>query len=110
MAAAPATNPIAKRNRRKPTLRLIAVGFACVLAAALTVAAAAPAEADPTAIARGGYLAAAAGCDQCHPDKAESARPYAGGRRFASEFGIVVTPNITPDRATGIGAWSDADF
>jgi mono/diheme cytochrome c family protein len=76
----------------------------------LSLAGAPAAAAQAGAIERGAYLAAAAGCDQCHTDKAEGAHPYAGGRRFVSEFGVVVTPNITPDRATGIGAWSEADF
>jgi mono/diheme cytochrome c family protein len=91
-------------------LRLTAAGSSLALAAVFAVAAVLPAKADPAAIARGAYLAAAAGCDQCHTDKAEGARPYAGGRRLATEFGVVVTPNITPDRAAGIGAWSEADF
>jgi mono/diheme cytochrome c family protein len=66
--------------------------------------------ADPDAVARGAYLAAAAGCDQCHTDSERGGRPYAGGRELATAFGIVATPNLTPDRATGIGRWSAADF
>ena len=31
-------------------------------------------------------------------------------RNEASTLGIIVSPNITPDRDTGIGAWSDHDF
>src|SRR5580692_3725265 len=106
MGVAPATNPIAKRNRPRPSWRLTA-GRAATLAALLAAAMASPAAADEAAIARGAYLAAAAGCDQCHTDKAEGAHPFAGGRRLTTGFGIVVTPNITPDRATGIGAWSE---
>ena len=91
-------------------MRLTAAGPCLVLAAALAVIAIAPAKADEAAVARGAYLAAAAGCDQCHTDKKEGALAYAGGRRLATEFGVVTTPNITPDRATGIGGWSEADF
>ena len=91
-------------------MQLTAAGPYLALAAALAVIAAAPARADEAAIARGGYLAAAAGCDQCHTDKKEGAPAYAGGRRLATEFGVVTTPNITPDRAAGIGGWSEADF
>jgi mono/diheme cytochrome c family protein len=29
---------------------------------------------------------------------------------MVSEFGAIPTPNITPDVASGIGGWSDADF
>jgi len=66
--------------------------------------------ADSAAVARGAYLAAAAGCDQCHTDGKNAGAAYAGGRVMDTEFGAIVTPNITPDRATGIGGWSEADF
>ena len=29
---------------------------------------------------------------------------------MTTEFGVIATPNITPDRETGIGGWSAADF
>ncbi|WP_244816828.1 cytochrome c [Caballeronia sp. Lep1P3] len=44
----------------------------------------------------------------CHT--ADPARPFAGGRAIATRFGTFYTPNITSDRATGIGAWTDAQF
>ena len=69
-----------------------------------------PAVADDATIARGAYLAAAAGCDQCHTDTTNGGLPYAGGRRLATEFGTITTPNVTPDKATGIGSWSFDDF
>ncbi len=62
------------------------------------------------AVARGAYLAAAAGCGGCHTDSERGGQAYAGGRRLATAFGIIATPNLTPDRATGIGRWSGADF
>ncbi|THD81727.1 MAG: c-type cytochrome [Phenylobacterium sp.] len=68
-----------------------------------------PAElraADP--ITRGRYLAKAADCEACHT--VEGGAPYAGGRPFKTPFGTMYSPNITPDRATGLGTWSDADF
>jgi mono/diheme cytochrome c family protein len=61
-------------------------------------------------VERGAYLAAAAGCDQCHTDLKGGGRPYAGGRALETPFGIVFSPNITPDKETGIGAWRFADF
>jgi mono/diheme cytochrome c family protein len=64
----------------------------------------------PVSTARGAYLAAAAGCDQCHTDSRNGGRPYAGGRALDTAFGTVVTPNITPDRQTGIGRWGLVDF
>jgi mono/diheme cytochrome c family protein len=63
------------------------------------------------AVTRGAYLAAAAGCDQCHTDSEHGGAPYAGGTRLASgAFGILTAPNLTPDRETGIGRWTMADF
>ena len=64
------------------------------------------ANADP--IKRGEYLARAADCMVCHsaPDSAE----YAGGLAFPLPFGTLYSTNITPDKATGIGDYSDQDF
>ena len=63
-------------------------------------------EIDP--IARGRYLTEAADCKSCHTT--EGGKPFAGGRAFKLPFGTLYSPNITPDRDTGIGAWTDADF
>jgi mono/diheme cytochrome c family protein len=61
-----------------------------------------------SAVARGATLAALGDCAVCHtvPDGS----PYAGGRGVRTEFGTVFATNITPDPATGIGAWSLAAF
>lgn len=59
-------------------------------------------------IARGEYLARAGDCAACHT--APGGQPFAGGLAFRLPFGTIYAPNITPDRETGIGAWSDADF
>ena len=34
----------------------------------------------------------------------------AGGLYMPTPFGEISTPNITPDKTTGIGDWSDDDF
>ncbi len=60
-------------------------------------------------IERGRYLTYAADCAACHDDPDQN-RPFAGGRPIETPFGVVVAPNITPDRETGIGALSDAQF
>ena len=59
-------------------------------------------------LARGRYLTQAADCEACHT--AEGGKPFAGGRPFQTDFGTLYSPNITPDAATGIGSWTDADF
>jgi len=58
--------------------------------------------------ARGEYLARAGNCMSCHT--AQGVQPYAGGRSLSTPFGTFVTPNITPDKVTGIGHWSADDF
>ena len=59
-------------------------------------------------VRRGEYLTKAADCEVCHTT--EGGQPFAGGRAIPTPFGVLYTPNITADPATGIGAWSDADF
>ena len=68
------------------------------------------AQAEPSAetIARGKALAVAADCASCH--SADPAKPFAGGKRIDTPFGGIYSPNLTPDRDTGLGAWSDEDF
>ena len=74
------------------------------------VASAAPSAtaATPDNVARGAYLALVGNCMACHTARGGPA--YAGGRALATPFGALFAPNITPDRTTGIGAWSADDF
>lgn len=57
---------------------------------------------------RGEYLTRAADCAVCHT--AKNGVPFAGGRAFVLPFGTLYSTNITPDRDTGIGGYTDADF
>ena len=57
---------------------------------------------------RGEYLARAADCFACHTVSRD--RPFAGGLAILLPFGILYSTNITPDRDTGIGNYSDQDF
>jgi mono/diheme cytochrome c family protein len=59
-------------------------------------------------IERGQYLTRAADCLACHTS--EDGQPLAGGRAFVLPFGTLYSTNITPDKKTGIGDYSDADF
>ncbi len=52
----------------------------------------------------------AAGYISCHTDVANDGAELAGGRALKTPFGTFYTPNITPDKETGIGSWSDQDF
>jgi mono/diheme cytochrome c family protein len=62
-----------------------------------------PPASDP--VARGKYVFGAAGGCGCHTEKD---RPLnSGGRKYDGPFGTVYSANITPDRQTGIGSWTD---
>jgi len=67
------------------------------------------AEREPI-FAPGEYLFRIAGCASCHTDRDAKGPALAGGRPLATPFGTFFTPNITPDRETGIGRWTDAQF
>lgn len=79
------------------------------LAFLLGMAAIPPAHAQSGDPVRGEYVLAMAGCVACHtlPDGGAF---LAGGRELKTDFGSFFTPNITPDRETGIGSWSEEDF
>ena len=59
-------------------------------------------------IKKGEYLAKAADCLVCHTAKGGEA--YAGGVAFVLPFGTLYSTNITPDKASGIGNYTDAQF
>lgn len=59
-------------------------------------------------VARGKYLALLGDCAGCH--SAAHKPPYSGGLPFTAWFGTVFSTNITPDKETGIGNWTEAQF
>jgi mono/diheme cytochrome c family protein len=59
-------------------------------------------------VKRGEYLAKAADCMVCHT--APGGAEYAGGLAFPLPFGTLYSTNITADKETGIGNYSDRDF
>jgi len=63
---------------------------------------------DPGIVAKGAQLAAIGECGVCHTRA--GGKPYAGGFPVQTPFGVVYGTNITPDRETGIGAWSEEAF
>ena len=84
-------------------------GIAFALFVLLNLSYASPADAagDPT---RGEYIARLGGCRSCHTDPTKKDAPLAGGLELTSPIGTFHVPNITPDRKTGIGGWSERDF
>ncbi|MDR3530685.1 MAG: cytochrome c [Rhodopila sp.] len=67
-------------------------------------------------VAYGAYLGSMGHCMLCHtPVGPDGQRDYAhrlgaGGLVMEGVFNRVVTANITPDKETGIGTWTDADI
>jgi mono/diheme cytochrome c family protein len=92
---------------------LAAALAAAGLAFALTATAYA---ADPPAV-RGKYLVNLGGCLDCHTPgyffgKPDMAR-YLGGSEVGFEIpdlGVFYGPNLTPDKETGLGGWTDAQI
>ena len=75
----------------------------------LLAATAAPADTQKFGqLEHGKYLTTLGDCEACHT--APGGKPFAGGRALETPFGKLVTPNITPDRETGIGAWTADQF
>lgn len=85
-----------------------------VAAAACIAGLAAAASAQPALVERGKYLATFGGCMDCHTPgyffgKPDMAR-YLGGSEVGFEIpglGVFVGPNLTPDKETGLGGWTD---
>jgi mono/diheme cytochrome c family protein len=65
-------------------------------------------------IERGEYLSTMLGCKYCHmatgPKGPDFDRPFAGGFEVRETFGTWRSPNITPSKDSGIGAWTDAQI
>jgi len=87
-----------------------------IFAAATLLAAQTPASAE-TLLERGAYLTkSVAACGRCHTPRDANSNPIAGmelagGAEFSEPgTGHVVAPNITPDRETGIGRWTQAQI
>ena len=65
---------------------------------------------------RGAYLVETImACGNCHTPRDGDGKPIAGkalsgGTTFNTPAFVATAPNITPDRETGIGSWSDAEI
>ena len=59
---------------------------------------------------RGEYIFHLSGCVGCHTDKKGGGKFLSGGRAFKTDFGTFYSPNITPDKNTGLGNWTFENF
>ena len=82
-------------------------GLLTVLAVGLAGPAYAAAD-NADLVKRGEYLATAGDCVACH--SAPGGEKFAGGLYMNTPVGALSTPNLTPDKDTGIGNWTDDQF
>ena len=76
------------------------------LLVALLLSAAAHAQTDSKElVAKGQYIFSLAGGCACHSDP--KGTQHAGGRAFPVPFGTVYSTNLTADKETGLGGWTD---
>jgi mono/diheme cytochrome c family protein len=90
--------------REESRLKPVALVAALVLGLLCLTPVDAPAQ-SAAEIARGKYVFGATGGCGCHTVK--DGPVNAGGRKYDGPFGTVHSTNITPDRQTGIGTWTD---
>jgi nicotinate dehydrogenase subunit B len=107
-------NPLARPRGTLATMAALCTATIGIAAAVLpwrSIAPIAPPDASvysAATIERGRQLAALGDCAVCHTDAKGAVN--AGGRAMETPFGIVYSTNITPDVATGLGAWSYPAF
>jgi mono/diheme cytochrome c family protein len=87
--------------RRRKTRRVLLLTIGGFFVAAATVYA----QANKELIAQGQYIFAIAGGCACHTVPKETY--HTGGRAFPIPFGTVFSTNITQDKETGLGDWTD---
>lgn len=61
-------------------------------------------------IKKGEYLAKIGDCIACHSNTPEGGKAFAGQLTIDTPFGTFYSPNITPDKETGIGNWTEDDL
>jgi len=93
-------------------MKALVIGLVALLTGGI---AAAPPSEGQTRVERGKYLVEVLGaCGNCHSPKAPggevAGKHLAGGFEISQVFGVAVASNITPDRETGIGAWTDGEI
>jgi len=114
-ALAPPPSPVNRWAKWKPVVWAAAgaVASLAILSAPWRPALAPIARLDPSiysqaTLDKGHTLAQLGGCVHCH--SAEGGALLAGGRLIETPFGRLWSTNLTPDVATGLGAWSFEAF
>src|ERR1700744_5182484 len=100
---------MSQHENHKVRMKPLNLMHAIAVGAAMAFAMISPAPAaQPEAMSRGAYLARAADCVACHT--VADGKPFAGGLKMGTPFGNIYSTNITPDKQTGIGGYTLAEF
>ncbi|QUT07172.1 c-type cytochrome [Sphingobium phenoxybenzoativorans] len=94
---------------------LLAVPALILSACGPTTSSEGQSDASQTPVERGQYLVSISGCHDCHTVRGtepigSAARPNLAGsdsELHIKGLGVFVPPNITPDRETGLGGWTE---
>ncbi len=100
-----------------PSRTLAAVAALCTLTLAFAAASASAQQPKQRQLPRGEYLATVMDCGGCHTGGALAGQPdpklHLAGSNIGfgvPGLGVFYPPNLTPDRETGLGAWTEADI
>jgi mono/diheme cytochrome c family protein len=89
------------------------VSLLASLSPATQTSSAAPAAGKPDPVERGRYLVTIGGCNDCHTPGYMYGQPDMNRMLSGSElgwpgpWGLAFAANLTPDKETGLGAWTD---
>ncbi len=105
--------PQPPRRSGARTAAMVAI-FAVAIAGTISLGAS---WAGPSRIARGEYLATVSGCGDCHTPgyffgKPDETKPLSGSEVGFEipNLGVFHGPNLTPDKETGLGRWSETEI
>ncbi len=86
----------------------LALAATLLMGTGLAILPASAQDADPALVEKGKYLATAGDCVACHT--APNGKALAGNYALNTPIGTIMTPNLTPDKETGIGNWTYEQF
>lgn len=86
----------------------LSIGIAALALSTSILAAPPAASQDADIVKQGAYISKLGDCVACHTK--EGGKPMAGGLELKTPFGKLYSTNITPDKKTGIGSYTFAQF
>ncbi len=84
------------------------IGIAALALSTSILSAQPAASQDADLVKQGAYISKLGDCVACHTK--EGGKPMSGGLELKTPFGKLYSTNITPDKKTGIGSYTFAQF